>query len=127
MYAFFFRTNYGCAKKGELFDVGLTDSQHFAPSLIVALGGSAWPQAGATDAGYKLARQFGHKNHPYLSSTSAAYDAFQLEAQNLSGIALPVTIRCNNKQFTENMLFTHKGISGPVVLQISAHWKKAMQ
>ncbi|MFA9395297.1 MAG: NAD(P)/FAD-dependent oxidoreductase [Halodesulfovibrio sp.] len=111
-------------KKGELFDVGLTDSQHFAPSLIVALGGSAWPQAGATDAGYKLARQFGHKIIPTFPALVPLMMPSNWKLKNLSGIALPVTIRCNNKQFTENMLFTHKGISGPVVLQISAHWKK---
>lgn len=111
-------------KKDDLFDVGLTDSQHFAPSLIVALGGSAWPQAGATDAGYKLARQFGHKIIPTFPALVPLMMPSNWKLKNLSGIALPVSIRCNNKQFTENMLFTHKGISGPVVLQISAHWKK---
>lgn len=111
-------------KNDELFDVTLTNSSHYAPSLIVALGGSAWPQAGATDAGYKIARKFGHKIVPTFPALVPLVMPSNWQLKNLSGIALPVSIQCNKKQFTENMLFTHKGISGPVVLQISGHWKK---
>lgn len=111
-------------KNDDFFDIKLTNSLHRAPSVIVALGGSAWPQVGATDAGYKIARQFGHKIIPTFPALVPLVMPSNWKLKNLSGIALPVTIRCNNKQYTENMLFTHKGISGPVVLQISAHWKK---
>lgn len=111
-------------KNDDLFDVTVTGGRHSAPSLIVALGGSAWPQVGATDAGYKLARQFGHKIIPTFPALVPLIMPSNWKCKNLSGIALPVSISCNKKQYTENMLFTHKGISGPVVLQISAHWKK---
>ena len=111
-------------KNDDLFDVTVTGGRHSAPSLIVALGGSAWPQVGATDAGYKLARQFGHKIIPTFPALVPLMMPSNWKCKNLSGIALPVSISCNKKQYTENMLFTHKGISGPVVLQISAHWKK---
>ena len=111
-------------KKDDLFDIQLTNSAHQAPSVVVALGGSAWPQVGATDAGYKLARKFGHKIVPTFPALVPLMMPSNWKLKNLSGIALPVTISSNGKQFTENMLFTHKGISGPVVLQISAHWKK---
>lgn len=111
-------------KIDDLFDVQLTNSTHQAPSVIVALGGSAWPQVGATDAGYKLARTFGHKIIPTFPALVPLMMPSNWKLKNLSGIALPVTISSNGKHFTENMLFTHKGISGPVVLQISAHWKK---
>lgn len=111
-------------KKDDLFDIQLTNSAHQAPSVVVALGGSAWPQVGATDAGYKLARKFGHKIVPTFPALVPLMMPSNWKLKNLSGIALPVTINSNGKQFTENMLFTHKGISGPVVLQISAHWKK---
>lgn len=111
-------------KKDDLFDIQLTNSAHQAPSVVVALGGSAWPQVGATDAGYKLARKFGHKIVPTFPALVPLMMPSNWKLKNLSGIALPVTISSNGKLFTENMLFTHKGISGPVVLQISAHWKK---
>ncbi|SIN69402.1 BaiN/RdsA family NAD(P)/FAD-dependent oxidoreductase [Halodesulfovibrio marinisediminis] len=111
-------------KNNDLFEVKLTNSLHRAHSLIVALGGSAWPQVGATDAGYKIARQFGHKIIPTFPALVPLMMPSNWKLKNLSGIALPVSICCNSKKYTENMLFTHKGISGPVVLQISAHWKK---
>ena len=111
-------------KNNDDFLITTPTGTYTAPSVVIALGGSAWPQVGATDLGYRLARKFGHKIIPTYPALVPLMMPSNWRLNNLSGIALPVTIKCNNKQFTENMLFTHKGISGPVVLQISAHWKK---
>ncbi len=95
-----------------------------APSLVVALGGPAWPQAGATDLGHRIAKQFGHAViAPYPALVPLAM-AQTWPLQGLSGIAVPATITCNDRRFTENLLFTHTGISGPVVLHASCHWQK---
>ncbi|MCG8531593.1 MAG: NAD(P)/FAD-dependent oxidoreductase [Desulfovibrionales bacterium] len=111
-------------KTDDKFTVACANDTYTASSLVIALGGSAWPQVGATELGYKLARQFGHKIIPPRPALVPLMMPSNWRLKNLAGIALPATIRCNNKQYTENMLFTHKGISGPVVLQISAHWQK---
>ena len=111
-------------KNDDNFTVTLTSSEHKAESVVIALGGSAWPQAGATDEGYKFARQFGHKIIPTFPALVPLMMPSNWNLKNLSGIAIPATLSCNKKHYTENLLFTHKGISGPAVLQISAHWKK---
>lgn len=111
-------------KNDDNFTVSLSNKEYQATSVVIALGGSAWPQVGATDAGYKLARKFGHKIVPTFPALVPLMMPSNWKLKNLSGIAIPATLSCNKKHYTENLLFTHKGISGPVVLQISAHWKK---
>ncbi|MBV7317502.1 NAD(P)/FAD-dependent oxidoreductase [Shewanella sp. NIFS-20-20] len=95
-------------------------------SLVIATGGLSMPKLGATPFGYKVAEQFGIKVLP----TSAALVPFTLQPEDkdkfevLSGIALPVVITAESGQrFKEAMLFTHRGLSGPAVLQISSYWK----
>lgn len=97
-----------------------------AESLVVALGSPAYPQVGATPFGYKIAEQYGLKTisaRPSLVPfTIGGRDGkFCLE---LSGNALPVSIECEGRTFRSDMLFTHKGISGPAVLQISNYWRR---
>ncbi|WP_350432067.1 NAD(P)/FAD-dependent oxidoreductase [Shewanella sp. H8] len=94
-------------------------------SLVIATGGLSMPKLGATPYGYKLAEQFGLKVLP----TSAGLVPFTWHADQkirfepLSGIAVPTTITAQDgTQFSEALLFTHRGLSGPAVLQISNYW-----
>ncbi len=99
--------------------------EHRAASLVVACGGLSIPKMGATGFGYDLARQFGHS----LIPTEAGLVPFTLsEAQltpwkGLSGIAVDAVVRTGKRWFREGMLFTHRGLSGPSMLQISSYWR----
>ncbi|WP_415718753.1 NAD(P)/FAD-dependent oxidoreductase [Maridesulfovibrio sp.] len=97
-----------------------------AESLVVALGSPAWPQVGASAFGYKIAEQYGLNVFPARPSlvpfTIGGRDG--KFCKELSGNALPVEISCEKRTFTGDMLFTHKGISGPAVLQISNYWRR---
>lgn len=97
-------------------------------SLVIASGGLSIPTMGATGFGYDIARQFGLNIIP----TQPVLVPFtqhrrQLEQQgDLPGSALAVTASCGEGSFREQMLFTHRGLSGPAVLQISSHWREGM-
>ncbi|OOZ39337.1 hypothetical protein BOW53_12225 [Solemya pervernicosa gill symbiont] len=93
-------------------------------SLVIATGGLSIPTSGATPFGYKVAEQFGLKVWP----TRAGLVPFTLqpadkaELSTLSGIAVDSVVSCHNQSFREQLLFTHRGLSGPVILQISSFW-----
>ncbi|MDF1582549.1 MAG: NAD(P)/FAD-dependent oxidoreductase [Methyloprofundus sp.] len=95
-------------------------------SLVVATGGLSIPKMGATPLGYKIAEQFGIN----VRATRAGLVPFTLQLAEkekfaaLSGLALPCTISNARQSFTENLLFTHRGLSGPVVLQMSSYWQE---
>jgi predicted Rossmann fold flavoprotein len=106
----------------------LTTSQgdFIAHSLVIATGGLSIPKMGATPFGYKIAEQFGINVLP----TRAGLVPLTLQPEDkekfssLSGIAVPSTITSlSGQSFTENLLFTHRGLSGPGVLQISSYWR----
>ncbi|WP_323845033.1 NAD(P)/FAD-dependent oxidoreductase [Microbulbifer magnicolonia] len=111
-------------EQGFLVDTSL--GQVRCESLVIATGGLSIPTMGATGLGYEIARQFGLNIIP----TRAALVPFtqhrrQLERQQeLPGSALAVTASCGEGSFHEQMLFTHRGLSGPAVLQISSHWRE---
>lgn len=92
-------------------------------ALVVASGGLSIPKMGATGFGYQLARHFGHS----IQATRPALVPLTLKEESLyrdlSGIGLPVEASCHNQSFTGGMLFTHRGISGPAILQISSYWR----
>ena len=96
-----------------------------AESLVVATGGLSIPSMGATGFGYELARQFGHAVLPTRAGLVplTLSGKHQERWQDLSGIALPVTARCQGTSFTHDLLVTHRGISGPAILQISSYWQ----
>jgi predicted Rossmann fold flavoprotein len=101
-------------------------------SLVVATGGLSIPKIGATDFGYRIARQFGLsvvEPRPALVPLTFDGQAWAPYAQ-LSGLALPVRIETGEKKsrtvFLEDLLFTHRGLSGPAVLQISSYWHSGM-
>ena len=95
-------------------------------SLVVATGGLSFPTMGASGLGYELATQFGHQ----LVKRSPALVPFTLPKNwlehfgELAGVSAEVIVSCNGQSFRENLLFTHKGVSGPAILQISSFWKK---
>ena len=93
-------------------------------SLVVATGGLSIPKMGATDFGHRLARQFGIKvtnlRPALVPLTLAAGEREKLAA--LSGVAVPAIASCGASEFEENVLVTHRGLSGPAVLQASSYW-----
>lgn len=97
-------------------------------SLVVASGGLSIPKMGASGFGFELARQFGHTVYP----TRAGLVPFTLSGRPLddwsplAGIALPASVRCAERSFTQPILFTHRGLSGPAILQISSYWEPGM-
>lgn len=104
-------------------DTGATLS---CDNLVVACGGKSIPKMGATGFGYRIARQFGHD----VAETRAGlvpltFGADTLAAlKPLAGTALDARIACNGTAFDEAMLFTHRGLSGPAILQISSYWRE---
>jgi predicted flavoprotein YhiN len=99
-------------------------------NLVIATGGLSIPKIGASDFGYRLAKQFGHSIIPTEPSlVPLIFDAGSLPS--LPGLALPVKVSCTSafatkgkQTFSEDLLFTHKGLSGPAILQISNYWEK---
>jgi len=99
---------------------------HFAaPSLVVATGGLSIPSMGASGFGYELARQFGHAVLPTRAGLVplTLSGKHQERLQDLSGVALPVEARHGKQHFRNFMLITHRGVSGPAILQISSYWQ----
>lgn len=108
----------------ERFEVESSQGTFTSESLVIATGGLSIPKIGATGFGYTIAKQFGLK----LIPTRAALDGFTLSNEDardfgdLSGLAVDTVTSVNEKQFRENILFTHAGLSGPATLQASLHW-----
>lgn len=97
-----------------------------APALIVATGGLSIPKMGATGFGYDIARQFEIPSvpcRPALVPLTLAGQELELCSQ-LTGVSAPVTATCGRRTFREKMLFTHRGLSGPAILQISSYWSE---
>jgi predicted Rossmann fold flavoprotein len=96
-----------------------------AASLVVASGGLSVPKIGATGFGYDLARQFGLSIEPTRAGlVPLTFDAEDLvRYRGLSGVSLSIEVACQRQSFANAMLFTHRGISGPAILQISLYWK----
>jgi predicted Rossmann fold flavoprotein len=102
-----------------------TDSEQFcAPAVVIATGGLSIPKIGATSFGYDLARQFGLRvcecRPALVPLTFNASD--RTSYSDLSGIAADVIASVGKQHFREKMLFTHRGLSGPAILQISSYW-----
>ncbi len=117
---------------GDCFEVdieqGARDGTHAqtqrARHLVIATGGLSIPKIGATDFGYRIARQFGLRViEPRPALVPLTFDAAGWAPfVPLAGISLPVTARAADGVFDEDLLFTHRGLSGPAILQISSYW-----
>ncbi|HEV8695602.1 MAG TPA: NAD(P)/FAD-dependent oxidoreductase [Lysobacter sp.] len=108
-----------------LFHLHTTHGVFTAPALVVASGGLSIPSMGASGFGYELARQFGHSVLPTRAGLVplTLSGKHQERLQDLSGVAFPIEAHCNKKAFHNYMLVTHRGISGPAILQISSYWQ----
>jgi predicted Rossmann fold flavoprotein len=112
-------------KARDLFEIETDSGVYYAKSLVVASGGLSFSILGADDIGYKTAQYFGHKIVP----TAPALVGFTVQKEQfffktLSGISTDVEILVDGQSCLGSLLFTHKGISGPAVLDASLYWKK---
>ncbi|PKI02702.1 NAD(P)/FAD-dependent oxidoreductase [Glaciecola sp. 33A] len=127
------KANVDIKNRTEIIDIQYVDNRYVvntsqgifsSESLVIATGGLSMPKLGATPFGYRVAEQFGLPIIP----TKAALVPFTLQEHDkavigeLSGISVDANASCNNTNFNESILFTHRGLSGPAVLQISSFW-----
>ena len=114
----------GIGHDGHGFRVSTDHGDFVAPALILATGGPAIPKLGATGFAYDIARQFGLSvipPRPGLVPLTFAADLLDL-CRGLSGVAVDAVVRAGTAAFREALLFTHRGLSGPAVLQASSYW-----
>jgi len=118
--------NVSTVTKGERFTIKTNLGEFTKDSLVIATGGISIPKMGATDYGYKIAKQFGLKlteiKPGLVPLTWNKKDLIMFG--DLSGVSIDAVVNCGKTTFRENILFTHKGLSGPAILQISSYWKK---
>jgi hypothetical protein len=120
----------GAAQPGARYELATDRGSVFTRNLVIATGGLSIPKIGASDFGYRMARQFGLRivrPRPALVPLTFDGPGWERYAQ-LAGLSLPVTIATGEKKdrisFHEDLLFTHRGLSGPAVLQISSYWRE---
>ena len=121
----------GCAlgevrRAGAGFLVETARGPQSAPAVVVATGGKSIPKMGATGYGYRVAESFGLplvETRPALVPLTFAEQELAW-MRPLAGVALPGRVACGRQGFDEAMLFTHRGLSGPAVLQISSYWRE---
>lgn len=115
----------GVEKKGELFEVSTGCGKFSARNVVVATGGLSYTSIGASGVGMAIADSFGHSvvaPRPALVGFTVQKEQFWFKA--LSGISFRAGITVGGKRFVDELLFAHKGISGPVVLNASLYWEK---
>jgi predicted Rossmann fold flavoprotein len=112
------------AKSEEDFVVATDQCEFRCRSLVVATGGPSIPKMGASGFGYRIAEQFGLKIvQPRAALVPLTFDAGLLaQFKDLSGISVEASVSCGKARFDEALLFTHRGLSGPAILQISSYW-----
>lgn len=107
------------------FTVATGEQSITCESLVIATGGLSIPKMGATGFAYDMAKQFGIS----ITPTNPGLVPFVFKGETLdfytklAGVSIPCAASCSGMTFAENMLFTHKGVSGPAILQISSYWK----
>jgi predicted Rossmann fold flavoprotein len=112
--------------KPERFRVETAGGELEPEAVVIATGGLSFAKLGASDFGYRVARQFGLEVTPLrpgLVPLTLEGEALR-EASSLSGVSLPVIAEAGGRQFAESLLFTHRGLSGPAVLQVSSYWRE---
>jgi predicted Rossmann fold flavoprotein len=113
------------AKREDGFAVSTEQGEFRCRSLVVATGGPSIPKMGASGFGYKIAEHFGlNIVPPRAGLVPLTFDAAMLaEFKDLSGISVDANVSCGKARFDEALLFTHRGLSGPAILQISSYWR----
>jgi predicted Rossmann fold flavoprotein len=91
---------------------------------VVATGGLSIPSLGGSDFGYQIAKQFDHLVFPLRAGLVpfTFTDGFKILSEKLSGSSVPASVTADDQTFNENILFSHRGLSGPAILQISSYW-----
>jgi hypothetical protein len=112
-------------RSGEDFEVATSEGVQAARRLVIATGGLSIPKSGATDFGYRVARQFGLRVvEPRPALVPLTFDAGDWAPfVPLAGVSLEVNAQCDGGRFDEDLLFTHRGLSGPAILQVSTFWR----
>ncbi len=110
-------------EKADHFTVATGHGAFTSPSLVLATGGLSIPKMGATAFAHDTARRFGLA----LTETRPALVPLTLKMPELSGVSLEVVTRLGRTSFREAMLFTHRGLSGPAILQISSYWRDGQE
>jgi predicted Rossmann fold flavoprotein len=105
-------------EKADRFAVRTDKGDFAATAVVLATGGLSIPKMGATSFTHETARRFGLK----MTQTRPALVPLTAKVPELAGVSLPVMARCGKAAFREAMLFTHRGLSGPAILQISSYW-----
>ena len=108
------------------FSLTTSEGEMHCRSLVIATGGPSIPTLGATGFGYDIARQFGLEVLPVRAGLVpfTITDEKKSLCSALSGTSMAVTVECNNTSFSDDLLFTHRGLSGPAMLQISSYWQE---
>ena len=111
-------------EKNDMFAVDTTQGTFRASTLVIASGGLSFAKIGASDLGYRIAKQFSIK----IEETRPSLVALQFKGNGaltkVSGSSIDAAVSVGKQTFRENILFTHRGLSGPAILQISNYWKK---
>lgn len=110
----------------SIYHVETEEHHYHASALIIATGGLSIPKIGASKFGYEVAKQFGLKVHEtWPALVPLTFQAALLErCKELSGLSVDAIVTYGKTQFREGLLFTHRGLSGPSILQISSYWKE---
>lgn len=118
-------TEVTCVEKtDEGYLIKTSQGSYTCESLVIATGGLSIPKMGATNFAYKVAEQFGHNiidPRPALVPFTLSKDWLD-RFSDLPGTSVDALVSCNGTSFRENILFTHRGLSGPAILQISSYW-----
>ena len=122
----FLNTSIRKVEKASDFVVYAANAEFAAPALVVATGGLSIPKIGATSFGYDLARQFGLAiREPWPGLVPLLLNPEDCSRYcDLAGVSAEVVAFCAGRQFREKMLITHRGLSGPAILQISSYWNQ---
>lgn len=121
------RVNCAVSKieRNNYFEIHVNDDVLKSQSLVIATGGLSISKMGATPFGYEVAKHFGLSVVPMMPAlVPFTWNRQDSKIYNeLAGVSLDTIVRCGNQEFHENILFTHKGLSGPAILQISNYWQ----
>ncbi len=113
-------------ERDSMFELETNQGNFQSDALVIATGGLSIPKMGATDFGYRVARQFDlrlRETRPALVPLIFAPQTLH-RLKALSGISIDALASCNGADFRENILLTHRGLSGPAILQVSSYWKR---